>query len=85
MDALPPAAWAAIAAAASGVVGIISGRAGSKADAASQLTGAAIQVVNELQEEIEKLRIRLAAVEAEVLDCEHRYEELRSRLRDWED
>jgi len=80
MEVLPPAAWAAVAAVVSGVVGVISGRSGNKADAASALTGAAVQVVNELQEEVGRLRDRLAAIEAEVIDCERRYEELKAQF-----
>lgn len=80
MDSIPPAAWAAIAAVVSGIVGVISGRGGNRADAASQLTGAAVQIINELQEELAQVRVRLEAVEAEVIDCERRYDELKAQV-----
>ena len=80
MENLSAAAWAAIAAAVSGVVGFLSSRGTNRADAASQLTGAAVQVVNELQEELASVRQRLVALEAEVIDCERRYEELKAQF-----
>jgi|GEM_PF-4516199 len=85
MDSIPPAAWAAVAALVSGVVGVLSGRGTNKADAASQLTGAAVQIINELQEELAQVRLRLEAIEAEVVDCERRYDELKAQFDSRED
>lgn len=72
----------ALIAAVPGIAALVAGRSKNKADAASTLTGAALQMVNELQEqaaisrdvdiqktaEIATLRAELAAVKADLLE-----------------
>jgi len=73
---LPVAAWAGITAAIAGAIGWVTNHRTDKADAASSLTSSAVAIVNELQEEIQLMRERLALVEAEVSECEQRYRDL---------
>lgn len=49
-----------------GIAMLVAGRAKNKADAASALTGAAMQIVNELQDELKRTREELTAVQAEL-------------------
>lgn len=76
----PPAAWAAATAFVGGLIGLVTSRGKDRADVASALTASAMAVVNELQEEVTRLRDRLTEVEREVRDCEDRYDELRRRI-----
>ena len=61
----PPQVWAAFVAAAGAIAGWIGKRSTTKADAAAVLTDGALRVVNELQEELGELRMRMAALEGE--------------------
>lgn len=77
MDSIPAGAWAALTAIAGAVIGWLTSRPKAKAETSVLLTESALTIVQELQEEIVRLRDR-------VLECEETQRELRDRLRDFE-
>jgi hypothetical protein len=80
MQELPPAIWAAITATVGTVIGVLSGRTVRRADAAAALTTSALAIVNELQEEIARLRARLEHLEKVERDYEARVNKLLARI-----
>lgn len=88
----PVQLWAGLIAAAGALAGTIGKRAGLKADAASTLTDGALRVVQELQEEVTRLRkdrdfdrARMAELEAAQREerawCDMRITQLVTALR----
>lgn len=63
MESWPPQVWAAIVGTVGLLVTAVSKRAPSRADAAATLTGGALQLVNELQEELAVMRRRMTTLE----------------------
>ena len=87
MDDIPPQLWAAITAAVGTALGFVSARPRNRADAASALTKSAVDIVNELQEELKIQRGLSKKLAEEIETCEMRYrvlvgemERLRVRL-----
>lgn len=79
IESIPPAAWAAVTAAVGGLVGWLSTRGKNEADVSSVLAETSISLLNELRAEDKRMRERLELVEAEVVDCEQRYEILEQK------
>ena len=63
MKEWPPQIWASIVALAGVVAGWLGRKSNNRADAAAVLTDGALKIVQELQEELSTLRIRMAALE----------------------
>ena len=80
MQELPPAVWASITATIGAVIGVLSGRTVRRADAAAALTTSALAIVNELQEDIARLRARLEHLEKVERDYELRVNALLARV-----
>jgi len=92
MDDFPPQLWAAITAAVGTLLGFVSARPRNRADVASALTSSAIDIVNELQEELKIQRGLSKRLAEEIESCELKYkvligemERLRVRLDHLED
>jgi hypothetical protein len=61
----PPQVWASLTAALGVVAGWLGRRPNNKADAAAVLTDGALRIVQELQEELRDLRLRMNLLEGE--------------------
>jgi hypothetical protein len=74
IETIPPAAWAAMTAAVGAVAGWWTTRGKNEADIAAVHAETSITLLHEMRDENKRLRERLESVEAEVVDCEERYD-----------
>ena len=81
IESVPPTAWAALTGAIGALAGWVSTKGKNRADAASSLTRAAVDIVNELQEEVARLRTRLDVEMADHGGCRERLTTVERRLQ----
>ena len=81
LEGIPAAGWAAITAGMGAFFGWLTTRSKSDADVAAVLSETSIEWIRELRAETARLRVRLAEVEVEVIECEQRHERLAVYLR----
>jgi hypothetical protein len=83
MTEWPPQLWALFIAAVGAVASWLSKRSNNKADAASVLTSNALKIVDELQDEVSRLRKRLNAVESTNRSQISQLYKAQQQERDW--
>ena len=84
-ESIPAAAWGMVAAVVGALVGWLSTRVKTKADAASVQSETSIDWIRELRTEIERLQTKIGVIEAALTDSKARYRLLDTRYERLDD